>query len=88
MSDQTPEYPADASTTTGFRFAKGLVWLVYAYFLFAMIILVLTFQNSSNLAAAYGIAVTGAVLRPESSAYIRFWIFWAANSVSIGASSH
>ncbi len=27
----------------------------------AVIILVLTFQNSSNLASAYGIAVTGAV---------------------------
>ena len=43
MSNQTAAYPADASTTTGLRFAKVLVWLVYAFFMFAVIILVLDF---------------------------------------------
>ena len=43
MSDQTPRYPADSSTTTGLRFAKILVWLVYAYFILAVVILILNF---------------------------------------------
>jgi uncharacterized protein YggT (Ycf19 family) len=43
MSTQSPAYPEDTSSTTGLRFAKILVWLVYAYFVIAVIILVMYF---------------------------------------------
>lgn len=43
MSNQTADYPSDSSTTTGWKFAKVLVWLVYAYFVVAVIILTLAF---------------------------------------------
>jgi uncharacterized protein YggT (Ycf19 family) len=43
MSSQTPTYPQDSGSTTGWKFAKVLVWLVYAYFMIAVIILVLAF---------------------------------------------
>ena len=42
MSDQQV-LPESTSTETGLKFAKVLVWLVYAYFLIAIIILVLEF---------------------------------------------
>jgi uncharacterized protein YggT (Ycf19 family) len=35
--------PRDPATVTGLRFAKVLTWLVYAYFLLAVVILVLAF---------------------------------------------
>ena len=41
MAAVTP--PKDAGTTTGLKFAKVLTWLIYAYFVLAVIILVLEF---------------------------------------------
>jgi uncharacterized protein YggT (Ycf19 family) len=38
-----PELPKDPSSVTGLKFAKVLVWLVYAYFIIAVIILTLAF---------------------------------------------
>ena len=43
MSDQSVSLPEDTGTTTGLRFAKVLVWLIYAYFMLAVIILTLDF---------------------------------------------
>lgn len=50
-----------------------------------VILLVLTFQSSSNLAAAYGIAVTGAMLIDAVLIAVVFFSFWRWNKwVSIG----
>lgn len=38
-----PGLPEDPSSVTGLKFAKVLVWLVYAYFVLAVIILALAF---------------------------------------------
>lgn len=43
MTTQQAQLPEDSGKTTGLRFAKVLVWLVYAYFMFAVIILTLAF---------------------------------------------
>jgi uncharacterized protein YggT (Ycf19 family) len=43
MTDQPVKLPEDTGTTKGLRFAKVLVWLIYAYFMLAVIILTLAF---------------------------------------------
>jgi uncharacterized protein YggT (Ycf19 family) len=43
MTSQPATVPQDSDKATGLRFAKVLVWLVYAFFMFALIILTLAF---------------------------------------------
>jgi KUP system potassium uptake protein len=50
-----------------------------------VIVLVLSFQTSSNLAAAYGIAVTGAMLIDTCLLAVVLFVLWGWNRIAAGA---
>jgi len=50
-----------------------------------VILLVLSFQTSSNLAAAYGIAVTGAMLIDTCLLAVVLFVLWGWNRIAAGA---
>jgi len=50
-----------------------------------VLVLVLTFRTSSNLAAAYGIAVTGAMLIDTVLIAVVFFTMWKWNRILVGA---
>jgi KUP system potassium uptake protein len=50
-----------------------------------VIVLVLSFQTSSNLAAAYGIAVTGAMLIDTCLLAVVLFVLWQWNRIAAGA---
>ncbi len=61
-----------SQTEAGQIYIPFINWLL----MFAVILLVLTFQTSSNLASAYGIAVTGAMLIDTALMAILLLTFW------------
>jgi KUP system potassium uptake protein len=61
-----------SETEAGQIYIPFINWLL----MFAVILLVLTFQTSSNLASAYGIAVTGAMLIDTALMAILLLTFW------------
>lgn len=66
-----------SETTQGQIYMPKINWLLF----WGVILLILIFHNSSNLASAYGIAVTGTMLTSSILAFFLVWKVWKKSLV-------